>query len=97
MDINKVIILGHKAKQPLITLSSELVDGFEPHGHIVPAAVVPVVYQHRCRGAGVYPGWCGWVGPREGAYRVPSQRSFEAYLMNYIRYSVQTAVSTEYL
>ena len=34
MDYYKVIILGHRAKQPLIRSPSELVDGSEPHDHI---------------------------------------------------------------
>ena len=57
MDIISVISLGHRAKQPLMRASSELVDGSEPHGCIQGTAVG--VYPCR-RGAGrggVYPGW----------------------------------------
>ena len=61
MDISKVIYLGHSAKQPLIWPSTELSDGFEPHGHIthrvVPGKRVPVA---AVGGRGV-PG-VGWLG-----------------------------------
>ena len=34
MDLNKVIYLGHSAKEPLMCPPSELAYGSEPHDHI---------------------------------------------------------------
>ena len=82
--LESVITLGHKAKQPLIRRSSELVDGLEPHAmfYLVDTArpLPPVL--HRVRG-GVYPGWCREVGTGRVVYRVPSHSpagQIEAYL-----------------
>ena len=38
LDILSVITLGHTANVPLMRPSSDLADGFEPHGHIWSAA-----------------------------------------------------------
>ena len=35
MEYNTVINLGHSPKQPLISSPSELVDGLEPHDHVL--------------------------------------------------------------
>ena len=71
---NSVIYLGHTPKQPLIGAGSELVDGYEPHGQKGhPADTAVRQYQSGGREE-VYPGWVGWVGSREGLYRVLPSR-----------------------
>ena len=74
MDIFRVINLGHKAEQPLIRLPSELVDGFEPHGTILPRGTAVGGTADAWQGGRVYPGWCGWVGTWGGLYRVLPSR-----------------------
>ena len=65
MDINKVINLGQLLYVPLICLSSELVDGLEPHDHIGYDLRPDHDRAMRCRMGGVYPGWwAGWVAGR---------------------------------
>ena len=95
MDLKKVINLGHKAKQPLICSSSELVDGLEPHGHIPLYSCGPVTVRTGDRGRGV-PGVVQLVGGWRVVYRVlthqPARGQIEAYLRNYIEYEVHTAV-----
>ena len=62
MDIFKVIYLGHKAKQPLIGLPSELADGLEPHG-LFGSSLAPVptadsaVAGRGCTRGGAVAGW----------------------------------------
>ena len=82
-----VITLGHMSKEPLIGPSSELVDRFEPHDHILPglrtACSVMTVPGVGGEGRGVpgvgagrwVPGGC-YTGYQPAA-------DFEAYLMNY--------------
>ena len=70
MDIPSVITLGHSANVPLIRPSSELVDGFEPHGLFCSsrtAAGGTADARHSgWWGRGV-PGVVQWVGTWEGA------------------------------
>ena len=47
-------------------LSSELLDGLEPHGLIWSMAPIRTRVAVVRVGEGVYPGWCGWGGYREG-------------------------------
>ena len=72
MDIPKVIYLGHSPRQPLIRPPSELVDRFEPHGIILPAAVRHGGMVQPGGEEEVYPGWCGQVGTGGVLYRVPT-------------------------
>ena len=73
MDIYKVINLGHIGNLALMYPSGELVDGFEPHGHIAPAATTPRCIGMDDVGAGCTRGWWSWVGTWRGAYRVLAQ------------------------
>ena len=62
MDINSVIYVGHKVKQPLIRWTSELTDGLEPHGLKLPVRTASMsVRTGSWRGGGV-PGVGCWVG-----------------------------------
>ena len=73
MDINSVIHLGHTGKQPLMYRTSELVDGLEPHDHILDRTQGPRRSQLGDMGwEGVYPGWCR-VGAWEGGIPVLTQ------------------------
>ena len=92
MDINKVITLGHMVRQPLIRLSSELVDRLEPHGHKPQYVGAGVGTGSAGRWGGVYPGGADRVGTREGYTGYPAEASFDAYLMNLVVYLVHTAV-----
>ena len=65
LDIISVINLGHKAKQPLITLVSELGDGLEPHDTIPTAVAGPAYPVSDSRSREGVPGY-GWVGAWEG-------------------------------
>ena len=83
MDINSVIILGHKAKQPLIGSRSELADGYEPHDTICPAPRTSVVHHARTGGAGCTRGGAdGWV-PERGYTGYPAEGQIEALFMEY--------------
>ena len=82
-DSKSVITLGHKANQPLIRPSSDLSDGFEPHGLILPAGRTPRISASagECC-TGVYLGVVRLGGYREGAIPGNPAYQIEAYLMN---------------
>ena len=67
MDNNKVINLGHSAKQPLIQCSSELSDGLEPHGHILQPGHHDVAGEVLPGQRWGVPGVVRWWGTWEGA------------------------------
>ena len=73
MDINDVIMLGHLRNTQLLVGLSELVDGFEPHDHILLAGQTVRHGDHAREypgwSGGVYPGWCRQGGSTGGLYR----------------------------
>ena len=75
MDILSVIMLGHTSKLPLMCLSSELVDGFEPHSLIYSwdTTRAPYAMTHRAVREGV-PG-VAVAGYWEGGYTGYSARA----------------------
>ena len=80
-DPYSVIYLGHKAKEPLIHRSSELIDGLEPHDQFLHAVVQgplpPVLVRVQGCTQGGAAGWVyreGYTGPS------PSRGQIEAYL-----------------
>ena len=65
--------LGQLSKQPLMWPPSELVDGIEPHDHVLPdghrddADASTAMTSVRCRGVpGVGAGWVYWEGAIPG-------------------------------
>ena len=87
MDIIYVISLGHKAKQPLICSSSELVDGLEPTA----VSWLPWCTGDRatataggegCTRGGAELGWLGGTIP--GTPPSQLRGRFDAYLTLYI-------------
>ena len=66
MDYISVINLGHSAKEPLMCLGSELVDGSEPHGTILLTGMTRARDTVRPGGCGCTQGGAGWVGTWEG-------------------------------
>ena len=65
-----VITLGQLSHVPLIRSPSELLDGLEPHGLILPGVLTARVDDDGGGGGGVYPGWCSQGGTRRVLYRV---------------------------
>ena len=82
MDYSRVIYLGHKVKQPLICLSSELADGFEPHGTILLAGLHAGYMSVPAGAAGCTRGGAGRVGIRRVHTGYYPAVQIQAYLMN---------------
>ena len=85
-----VITLGHSPNVPLMRALSELLDGLEPHDHVLlhrTAACTRVAGHGDQQGGGEgVPGVVGWVGTREGYTGYPPTRGPEAGLTLIYRY-----------
>ena len=80
MDSQSVIYLGHTLNVPLIGPSTELSDGYEPHGHIYSGNQ----YTAHCDHAGQYPGAVGRGVPgvvQVGGYREGSTGTHPAVVI----------------
>ena len=71
MDSESVIMLGHSPKEPLMRPSSELSDGFEPHGLIYSSGTPVPTADSMYGGEGCTRGSGSWVGAGGVLYRVP--------------------------